>query len=131
MRYAAILTGAFLTLGVLGGATGHAEDITRTPLQKWEIPSTAPYDINMLYVVIKAGGTSGRHNHPGAELTYVVSGNPALKIDGQPDKSLKPGDSFMIAPGVVHEVVAGGSEPAVLVLSYVTERGQPVINQVP
>jgi hypothetical protein len=37
----------------------------------------------------------------------------------------------MIAPGTVHEVVAGGGEPVVLVLSYVSERGKPLISQIP
>jgi mannose-6-phosphate isomerase-like protein (cupin superfamily) len=131
MRRAGILVGAILTLGILGGSPSYAEDITRTPLQTWQIPQTAPYDISTLLAVIKAGGTSGRHAHPGAELTYVVSGRPILKIDGKADKALKAGDSFTIAPGAVHEVVAQGSEPVVLVLSYVTERGKPLISQLP
>ena len=131
MKRAPIVAVALLILGSVGGSPSRAQDITRTPLQKWEIPNSAPYDISTLLAVIKAGGTSGRHAHPGAELTYVVSGQPLLKIDGKADKALKAGNSFMITPDAVHEVVAEGSEPVVLVLSYVTERGKPTISQLP
>jgi quercetin dioxygenase-like cupin family protein len=120
-----------LALGILGGTAGQAQDITRTLLQKWEIPEAAAYDINTLHVVIKAGGTSGRHTHPGAESSYVISGEPVLRIDGEPDHDLKAGDYFLIAPGAVHEVIARGSEPVVLVLSYVTERGKPLVSPAP
>jgi quercetin dioxygenase-like cupin family protein len=83
-----ILTAATLSLGIVGALPSHAADITRTPLQKWEIPQSAAYDVNTLLAVIKAGGTSARHTHFGAELTYVVSGELVLKIDGKPDAAL-------------------------------------------
>jgi quercetin dioxygenase-like cupin family protein len=81
--------------------------------------------------VIAASGTSGRHTHQGAESTYVISGEPVLKIDGQPDRELRAGEYFLIEPDMVHEVLARGSAPVVLVLSYVTERGQPIVSSAP
>ena len=131
MRHPSVMLGVFLALAGLGMAEVRADDITRTPLQKWEIPGTAAYDLNTLHVVIAAGGTSGRHIHPGVESTYVISGQTDLKIDGQADRELGPGEYFLIEPGTVHEVLAKGSEPAVLVLSYITERGQPMVEPAP
>lgn len=131
MRHSSVLLGAFLALAGLGMAEGRADDITRTPLQNWEIPATAAYDLNTLHVVIAAGGTSGRHTHPGVESTYVISGETVLKINGQPDRELGAGEYFLIEPGTVHEVLARGSEPVVLVLSYVTEHSQPLVSPAP
>ncbi len=131
MRKAAILVGVAMALGPAAGVTARADDdIVRTPLQSWQIPA-GEYDLNTMYVVIRAGGTSGRHTHPGVESSYVISGEPELKIDGEADRRLKPGETFLIAPGLVHEVIAGAGGPVVLVLSYVTERGKPLVTNVP
>lgn len=130
MRYAFILVGLSAGLGLLG-TDARATDIVRTPLQKWEIPTSPAYDLNTLYVTIAAGGTSGRHTHPGVESTYVISGELVLKVDGQPERTFKAGDHFLVEPGTVHDVTATGSEPVVLVLSYVTERGRPLVSPAP
>ncbi len=48
---------------------------------------------------IPAGGCAGRHTHPGAETTYVLEGDIAVKIEGKPDQHLKAGQSFQIPVG--------------------------------
>lgn len=130
MRHALILVGLATGLGLFG-VDARAADIVRTPLQKWEIPQSPAYDLNTFYVTIAPGGTSGRHTHPGVESSYVISGELVLKVDGQPDRRLKAGDHFLVEPGTVHDVTATGSEPLVLVLSYVTERGKPLVSPAP
>jgi hypothetical protein len=36
----------------------------------------------------------GRHTHPGPEVSYVLEGELTLMVQGQPDKTLKAGDTF-------------------------------------
>jgi len=130
MRHALIVVAFAAGLGLLG-ADARAADIVRTPLQKWEIPQSPAYDLNTLHVTVAAGGSSGRHTHPGVESSYVISGELVLKVDGQPERTFKAGDHFLVEPGTVHDVTAIGSEPVVLVLSYVTERGKPLVSPAP
>lgn len=108
-----------------------APSIVRTPLQKWEIPDGKPMDVNTVQVDIVADGSSGRHTHAGAELAYVVSGTVLIKQDGVADVTLNAGDSaIVLPPGSVHEAIAQGG-PARLVVTYVTERGQPLAAPAP
>jgi quercetin dioxygenase-like cupin family protein len=126
MRNVVLLAGAAVTAMAVAGSAARAQDVARTQLQMWSIPQNPAYDVNLLQATIKPGGTTGKHTHPGAELTYVASGEVVVKLEGSPDKTVKAGESLMIPPKAVHEVMATGSGPAVLVVTYVTEKGQPL-----
>ena len=47
---------------------------------------------------IEAGVTVARHTHPGIESAYIVEGGLDLPIEGQPIRTLKPGDGFVVPP---------------------------------
>src|SRR5271168_4690349 len=51
------------------------------------------------------GAVIGYHTHPGDEAGYVLKGNLILKTQGQPDRTLKAGDSFFNPRGAVHSVM--------------------------
>ena len=72
------------------------------------------------------GGVAGRHTHPGEELGYIVEGTLELQIDGQPPKTLKAGDVFFVPAGVIHDGKNVGSGKAVVLATYVVEKGKPV-----
>jgi hypothetical protein len=57
-----------------------------------------------------------RHTHPGIESAYVLEGGFELPIQGQPTRTIKPGDGFQIPPETPH---AGG-------ITYVVEKGKPL-----
>ena len=67
-----------------------AQGIKRTPLQKIDFP--AGYTTVTAIAEIPAGGSAGRHTHPGVETGYVIEGEGELIIEGQPSKVLKPGE---------------------------------------
>jgi quercetin dioxygenase-like cupin family protein len=46
-------------------------------------------------------------------------------IDGQPPRALKPGDSFNIPAGVVHDA-RSGEKGAKVLATYIIERGKPL-----
>ena len=47
---------------------------------------------------IAPGSASGAHTHPGIETGYVLEGEVLMSVEGQPDRTLKSGDSYVI-PG--------------------------------
>ena len=59
-------------------------------------------DLNM-----PAGAEIPRHYHHGEEYIYVIGGSATVSRAGHPDVTVGPGDSVVIAPGVVHWGKAG------------------------
>ena len=129
LRRHSVFAAAVLTASVLGSGA-FAQDVTRTPLQTYPLPTVATDAVTVL-AEIKAGGTTGRHTHPGVEMSFVADGQITLKVDGQPDKAVKAGESFMIDAMKVHEAVATADKNAKIVVTYVVTRGQPVTTPAP
>ena len=77
------------------------------------------------------GGTTGRHTHPGEEISYVLEGTLRMEVAGQPPRSLKAGDVFMIPAGTVHNATNTGSGTATVIATYVVEKGKPVTTPAP
>ena len=97
--------------------------IKRTILQRVEIPGTS-YETVLGVAEIAAGVNAGRHTHPGPETGTVTEGEMILMIEGQPDKTLKVGESYQIATGVVHDVrTAAGAK---VVAAYMIPKGAPL-----
>ena len=62
----------------------------------------------------------------------MLKGSLIWKVQGQPDKILKAGDSFFNPRGSVHSVAAvPGSEGATAVSSWIIDKGQPLATPVP
>jgi len=100
--------------------------IKRTPLQKMEVPSSS-YQSTMGIGELPPTVCSGRHYHPGVEMTYVLEGDVILSVDGQPDKTFKAGDSFQIPLQVVHEVKnPNGDKSTKLLSTWIWEKDKPM-----
>ena len=72
------------------------------------------------------GGIAARHTHPGEELSVVLEGQLLLEVDGQPARTVKAGESFFIPAGVIHAGKNTGSGKAVVLATYIVEKGKPV-----
>ena len=103
--------------------------IKRTPLQKFEVPGTS-YETVIGMAEIAPGASIGRHTHFGVEAGYVQEGELVLLVEGQPEKPLKPGESYQIAPGAVHDARAGQAG-AKVIATYVVEKGKPLATPAP
>jgi quercetin dioxygenase-like cupin family protein len=78
------------------------------------------------------GSVIGYHTHPGDEAGYVLKGNLILKTQGQPDRTLKAGDSFFNPRGAVHSLAAApGSDGGTAVSTWIVDKGQPMATPVP
>ena len=98
--------------------------IKRTPLQSIDYPDG--YKTVTGLAEIAPGGAAGLHTHPGIETGYVLEGEVLMTVEGQPDRTLKPGDSYMIPAGAKHDVKSIGSIPAKAVSVFVVDKTKPL-----
>jgi quercetin dioxygenase-like cupin family protein len=103
--------------------------IKRTPIGKTEVPGSN-YEVISAAVEIAAGFKAGRHFHPGVVQVQVIDGEFWIAIDGQPEKTYTAGQSFELPRKAIHNEGAVGSKPAKLIVVYVVEKGQPLVNPV-
>jgi quercetin dioxygenase-like cupin family protein len=61
--------------------------------------------------VIPPNATVPRHYHPGEEFVYVLEGSAVHVEQGKPDRILKAGDTYVIAPRAIH-APRGGADGA-------------------
>jgi quercetin dioxygenase-like cupin family protein len=106
-----------------------APTIKRTPLQKFDVPGTK-YETVIGIAEIVPNVSIGRHTHPGPESGYMLEGEMVLMVAGQPDKTVKKGESYQIPPGAVHDAKTGPAG-AKVIATYVVEEGKPLASPAP
>ena len=112
-----------------GVAIAQQGGIKRTPLQKVEFPDG--YNTVSGIAEIPAGGSAGRHTHPGVETGYLLEGEADLLVDGKPDQHLKAGDSYSIPAGVVHDAKVHGDKAVKVLAVYVVDKTKPLASPAP
>jgi quercetin dioxygenase-like cupin family protein len=122
VRIAAALSIALVAVSAL--AEDAPSDIKRTPLQAIEFPDG--YKTVTGLAEVAPGHASGMHTHPGIETGYVLEGEVLMIVEGQPDRTLKAGDSYMIPAGAKHDVRTIGSVPAKAVSVFVVDKTKPL-----
>jgi quercetin dioxygenase-like cupin family protein len=73
------------------------------------------------------GATTGRHTHPGDEYTVVIQGTLELHADGREPRRVTAGQAYHNPRGLVHEARNVGDGPARLSITFIIDKGQPVI----
>jgi quercetin dioxygenase-like cupin family protein len=122
-----------IALGCVGAAPlthAQAPGLTRTLVSRNDV-SVPGREAVVARVEVAPGGEAARHTHPGDEISYVVEGETVLLIDGQPPRTIKAGESFVVPAGVVHAARNEGSVPARLVGVYIVEKGKPLATPAP
>ena len=101
------------------------DQIKRTMLQKIDFPSQ--YVTLMGTAELPPGGSLPRHTHPGIETGYVLEGECLMSVDGQPDRVVKAGDSYLIPAGVPHSLKNSSPDKTLKGLStWVVEKDKPL-----
>jgi quercetin dioxygenase-like cupin family protein len=113
-----------MSFALAGAAVAQQTGIKRTPLQKVEFPDG--YVTVTGLAELPPGAAAGRHTHPGIETGYVLEGELNLEIDGQPAKLLKPGDSYQIPAGAVHDAKVHGDKSMKVLGVYVVDKTKPL-----
>lgn len=116
---------------VAAGAAAWAQNsgLTRTVVGRADV-SVAGREAVVARVEIQPGARAGRHTHPGDEISYVLEGEGQILVDGQPPKTVKAGESFVIPAGTVHDAHNAGQAVIKLVGVYVVEKGKPLATPV-
>ena len=117
---------------VLAVTTAFAQlaGITRTPVQEADLPSAPGRQAVVARVEFAPGALVPKHTHAGEEIGYVVEGSIELIVEGQPPRMVKAGEGFLVPAGIVHEGRNVSSAKAVVLATYVHEKGKPVTTMV-
>ncbi|HEV8446711.1 MAG TPA: cupin domain-containing protein [Gemmatimonadaceae bacterium] len=120
-----------LTVDHLAFAAQQQPTIKRTILQRQDDPASSKYEAVMGISEIPPGGTSGKHRHPGIELSYVLDGSVELTHAGKPPVTIKAGEATMNTLGGIHTATNRGTTPVKILTVYIVEKGKPLAEQVP
>jgi quercetin dioxygenase-like cupin family protein len=113
-----------------GALVAQNPGIQRTILQRKDI-SMPGREAVIARVEIAPGASAGRHTHPGEEISYILEGQGDILVDGQPVQHVKPGDSFIIPAGAIHDAHNTGTVPLRLVGVYVVDKSKPMASPAP
>ncbi len=127
-RASAFVLGGLLTVAA-GSLLAQVSGLSRTIVGKADV-SVPGREAIVARAEMPPGGKAGRHTHPGDEITYVMEGEATLLVDGQPPKTIKAGESFVVPAGVIHDAHNNGSVPIKSVGVYVVEKGKPLTTPV-
>ncbi|MGA7863191.1 MAG: cupin domain-containing protein [Stellaceae bacterium] len=121
------LTGLIATdASAQGAPTGTTTPgVTRKILSQTEGPVPGYVTLNV-EAEIEPGAMVARHTHPGIESGYVLEGGFDLPIQGQPTRTLKPGDGFQVPPETPHAGSKNGDKTTRIAITYVVEKGKPL-----
>jgi quercetin dioxygenase-like cupin family protein len=112
----------------VGSAPAGAQDIKRTIFQKSDVPGTN-YETVLGMAEIPANADVALHTHPGTESAYVLEGSLVLQIQGQPERTVKAGESILVPAATPHGGRAGPTGAKVLA-AWVVEKGKPLASPV-
>jgi quercetin dioxygenase-like cupin family protein len=80
-----------------------------------------PARVSTVELIIQPNQKSQPHRHPGPVYGYILEGTYEFKVEGQPLKTLKPGDTFYEPLMALHEVGSNPSNTSVArILAIVT-----------
>lgn len=118
------------TLGAQGAPTPQSP-LKRTVLQTQVLTGAPGFEGVLVQAELAAGGAAPRHTHPGEEFVYVIEGTGTFDLSGQPLRTIKAGDSFVIPPHTPHVATNTGTVPVKLLSTYIIPKGQPLATPAP
>lgn len=97
-------------------------------------PLPAPFDkrsATLIEVYCAPGEPTAAHRHPGFVLGYVIEGEFRFQIAGQPERTLRAGETFYEPPGAKHLVSASASpdKPARILAIIIAEPEKPLVER--
>ena len=126
----ALIVAAAVALMAQGLVVAQQPAVKRTVLLQHDLTAVPNYQSTLVMVEIPVGGREGRHTHAGTILVNVESGELTLDYEGKPTVTYKPGESFFVDPGKIHEGINRGTVAVKAIASFVTEKGKPLTTQV-
>lgn len=123
MKARCLIVAACLACATPAAAQGPREVVT--PNFSHAIPNIPGKSLIAVVVTYPPGSASPPHRHANSAFIYgyVLSGTIQSQVEGEPMKTLEPGESFYEAPGAHHLVSRNASttEPAKLLAVLIVE----------
>ena len=101
----------------------------RSDLQRHDL-SVGGREVVQVRVDFDPGYTAPRHSHFGEEIIYVLEGTLEYQIDGQPPRTVKPGDVLFVPAGIPHTAKNVGTTNGAELATYIVEKGKPLVTLV-
>ncbi len=120
---------AALAFWAAGDVAAEQAGFVRVPLQTQDLSTPGKIAVQVRGEFDPGFGT-GRHTHAGEELTYVMEGEIEVRVDGQPSRIIKAGETFFLPAGIVHEGVNTSNARVKVLATYIVEKGQPLASPV-
>ncbi len=124
-----VLAIAAIAICTAGIVAAQQTGFVRIPLQTQDLSTPGKIAVQVR-VEFDPGFGTGRHTHAGEELTYVMEGEIEVRVDGQPPRVIKAGETFFLPAGVVHEGINTGNAKVKVLATYIVEKGQPLASPV-
>src|ERR1700719_2018583 len=105
-----LVVSAIVASSMLLSVAAQQPTVTRKTLLQQDLP-IPDYQGTQVAVEIPVGGREGRHTHPGAAVVHVLEGTMTFDYEGKPTATYKPGDSFFVEAGKIHEGINKGNAP--------------------
>lgn len=128
---AALAAITVLSLNATADESKPAVQPARKILERHDQSGVPGKEIVIGTAALPPGSVIGYHTHPGDEVGYVLKGRLIWKTQGQPDRTLKAGDSFFNPRGAVHSVAAAPGSSAMAVSTWIVDKGVPMSTPVP
>jgi quercetin dioxygenase-like cupin family protein len=116
---------AATSMAVAGAAAAHDVRETVKPVFSRAIPNVPGKSLIAVDVFYPPGGASHTHTHAKSAFiyAYVVSGSVVSKVNDEPERVYKAGESFFEEPGSLHVVSRNASKtkPAKLLAVFVVD----------
>jgi quercetin dioxygenase-like cupin family protein len=125
-----LLSLGLLTLTVAAQTANNSPAVVRSIPQKHDQTGVSNKEIVTGAATFPPGSSIGFHTHPGDEAGFVSQGSIILRTRGEPDRNLGAGQTFFNVRGAVHSVVAG-PEGAIVVSTWIVDKGVPILAPVP
>jgi len=123
---------AAIVLSAAADEPGAAPQPVRTILERHDQSGVPGKEIVIGTAMLPAGTSIGYHTHPGDESGYVLKGVLILRTRGQPDRTLKAGDSLFNPRGAVHSLsTVPGEEGGTAMSTWIVDKGQPLATPAP
>ncbi|MBC9248447.1 cupin domain-containing protein [Paracoccus sp. 11-3] len=86
-------------------------------------------EVVMLRVDYAPGGSDPVHRHDADVFVYILEGSVVMQVEGGPEVTLNPGDTFVEGKDDVHLVGRNASDtaPASFLAFFVKDAGAPVL----
>ena len=130
--HSALIAVIALTVNAAADEPKASAQPVRTLFERHDQSGVPGKEIVIGSAMLPADTSIGYHTHPGDEVGYVLKGTLILKTRGQPDRTLKAGDSFFNPRGAEHSLVAApGGDGGTAVSAWIIDKGQPLATPAP